>query len=122
MNETIVSLQKKANPLNVLFVNLPTNSPELLSSNDVTSENAFAPPLGLLYLANSIQDCSFVSSYQCADFRIANMSGCSEKNHLVEFVNRKLKKTATNQPDVVAVSLIFSSAYYFFQIVIEYIL
>ncbi len=119
MNETIVSLQKKANPLNVLFVNLPTNSPELLSSNDVTSENAFAPPLGLLYLANSIQDCSFVSSYQCADFRIANMSGCSEKNHLVEFVNRKLKKTATNQPDVVAVSLIFSSAYYFFQIVIE---
>ena len=119
MNETIVSLQKKANPLNVLFVNLPTNSPELSNSNDVTSAENLSPPLGLLHLANSIKDSPFVSSYQCADFRIANMSGCSEKNYLVEFVNRKLKKTVTNKPDVVAVSLIFSSAYDFFQIVIE---
>ena len=42
-----------------------------------------------------------------------------EKNSLPEFVNKKLKKTIPNKPDVVAISLMFSSTYDFFQIVME---
>ena len=119
MDEAVVNSQQKAKSLDVLFVNLPSYTLEPANSKNETSGENIMPPLGLLYLANSIKDCSFVSSYKCADFGIAKLNGYSGEKHLAELVNKKLKETATNKPDVVAVSLMFSLAYPFFQIVIE---
>jgi anaerobic magnesium-protoporphyrin IX monomethyl ester cyclase len=119
MAEAIVNYQKKAKPLDVLFVNLPSYTPEPANSKNETFGENIVPPLGLLYLANSIKDCSFVSSYQCADFGIAKLNGYEGEKHLAVLVNKKLKETVTNKPDVVAVSLMFSLSYPFFQIVIE---
>ena len=119
MNEAIASFQKKAEPLDILFVNLPSYTPEPANSKSETFGDNLVPPLGLLYLANSIKDCSFVNSYQCADFAIAKLNGYSGEGALRELVNKKLKETATNKPDVVAVSLMFSLTYPFFQVVIE---
>ena len=93
MDEAIVSYQKKAKPLDVLFVNLPSYTPEPANSKNETFGENMVPPLGLLYLANSIKDCSFVSSYQCADFGIAKLNGYVGKKHLVGLVNKKLKET-----------------------------
>ena len=50
MTRSLAINQKKVNSLNVLFVNIPTEN--------------LAPPLGLLYLANSIKDRSFINSYK----------------------------------------------------------
>ena len=123
MDKSTSSFKKKNNPLDVLFVNLPTYSPDLSTLDDATSGDSLTPPLGILYLSHSIKDCSFVSSYQCADFsadfKLPDLRDFLEKNSLPEFVNKKLKKTIPNKPDVVAISLMFSSTYDFFQIVIE---
>ena len=121
MDKPISTFKKK--PLDVLFVNLPTHSPDLSTLNDATSGDSLTPPLGILYLSHSIKDCSFVSSCKCADFsadfKRPNLRDFLEKNSLPEFVNKKLKEVVPNKPDVVAVSLMFSSTYDFFQIVIE---
>jgi|ETNmetMinimDraft_26_1059896.scaffolds.fasta_scaffold26276_1 radical SAM superfamily enzyme YgiQ (UPF0313 family) len=117
--EAQTNRQKKATPLDVLFVNLPTISPELATSDDATSAVALTPPLGLLYLANSIKDSPFVNSYQCVDFAICDFTGCSENHEVAELVLKKLKETATEKPRIFAVALMFSSAYGFFQLVIE---
>ena len=123
MDKSTSSFKKKNNPLDVLFVNLPTYSPDLSNLDDATSGDSLTPPLGIQSLSHSIKDCSFVSSYQCADFgadfKLPNLRDFLEKNNLPEFVNKKLKETVPNKPDVVAVSLMFSSTYDFFQIVIE---
>ena len=84
MKSSVVIDKKKANPLNVLFVNIPTEN--------------LAPPLGLLYLADSIKDCSFINSYECADFRTVDMSGLFDEatgevlleKPLAEFINKNL--------------------------------
>ena len=113
MKSSVVIDKKKANPLNVLFVNIPTEN--------------LAPPLGLLYLADSIKDCSFINSYECADFRTVDMSGLFDEatgevlleKPLAEFINKNLIETVTNKPDIVAVSITFSSDYAFFKIAVE---
>ena len=123
MDKSIARFKKKKNPLDVLFVNLPTYSPNLSNLDDATSGDSLTPPLGILYLSHSIKDCSFVSSYQCADFsadfKLPDLRDFLEKNSLPDFVNKKLRETVPNKPDVVAISLMFSSTYDFFQIVIE---
>jgi anaerobic magnesium-protoporphyrin IX monomethyl ester cyclase len=118
LNNNIAN-QKKAKPLDVLFVNLPSYTPEPANAKSETFGENVVPPLGLLYLANSIKDCSFISSYKCADFGTAKLNGYTGKKHLVELVNKKLQETVINKPDVVAVSLMFSLSYPFFQIIIE---
>jgi radical SAM superfamily enzyme YgiQ (UPF0313 family) len=46
------------------------------------------------------------------------LNGYSEEKHLVELVYKKLKET-TDKPDVVAITLMFSLTYPFFQIIID---
>ena len=88
MDQSIARYKKKAKPLDVLFVNLPSYTPEPANAKSETFGENVVPPLGLLYLANSIKDCSFISSYKCVDFGIAKLNGYKGKKHLVELVNK----------------------------------
>ncbi|RKZ45651.1 MAG: hypothetical protein DRR16_21975 [Candidatus Parabeggiatoa sp. nov. 3] len=115
MSDSIVTL-KNINPQDILFVNLPSVSPDLSNTDAFTS--AINPPLGLLYLANSIQNCTFVNSYKCVDFAAYNYERFSKIEELKEFISKKLKHGGIEKPSVVAVSLMFSSSYDFFKIVI----
>ncbi len=119
MNQITVNFQKKPKPIDVLFINLPTVSPELADSSDATSAESLTPPLGLLYLANSIKDCTFVNSYQCVDFAICDYSKCADKNDVVDFVSEKFNAEVKKKPDVVAVSLMFSSSYDLFKVIVN---
>ena len=60
MDKSTPSFKKKNNPLDVLFVNLPTYSPNLSTLDDATSGDSLTPPLGILYLSHSIKDCPFL--------------------------------------------------------------
>ena len=119
MNQTNIIINNKVKSLDVLFINLPAVSPDICDPNDATIAESLTPPLGLLYLANSIKDCSFVNSYQGIDFAICDYSRCVESSDLVEFVQEKLSHDAKNQPAVVAISLMFSSSYDFFRVIIN---
>ena len=44
MGRSIKSFKKKNNPLDVLFVNLPTYSPDLSTLDDATSGDSLTPP------------------------------------------------------------------------------
>ncbi len=105
--------------LDVLFINLPSVSPELSDNDDATSSDNLTPPMGLMYLANSIKDCEFINSYKCVDFAIHDYKDVLENGKIGEFVSEELSNGGIQKPDVVAVSLMFSSSYDFFKLVIS---
>jgi len=109
---------KNSKSQDILFINLPPVSPELLKTDDVTSADNLTPPLGLLYLANSIIDCPFVGSYKCVDFAIYDYGRLLEKKTMGKFVSEKMQNVGIEKPNIIAISLIFSSSYEFFKIVI----
>ena len=111
--------EKLRKKLDVLFINLPSVSPELSDTDDATSADNLTPPLGLMYLANSIKDREFTNSYKCVDFAIHDYKNVLESGKTGEFVSEELINGGIQKPDVVAVSLMFSSSYDFFRLVLS---
>lgn len=114
-----MSQEKIKKKLDVLFINLPSVSPELSDNDDATSADNLTPPLGLMYIANSIKDCEFINSYKCVDFAILDYKDVLENGKMGELVSEELNNGGIQKPDVVAVSLMFSSSYDFFKLVIS---
>lgn len=104
---------------NILFVNLPPVSPELSNTDDATSALHLLPPIGLLYLADSIKDKEYIKSYGCVDFALYDYGHLANKKDIQRFVHKQLLDGTTEKPDIIAVSLMFSSAYDFFQLIIS---
>ena len=111
--------EKLRKKLDVLFINLPSVSPELSDTDDATSADNLTPPLGLMYLANSSKDREFTNSYKCVDFAIHDYKNVLESGKTGEFVSEELINGGIEKPDVVAVSLMFSSSYDFFRLVLS---
>jgi anaerobic magnesium-protoporphyrin IX monomethyl ester cyclase len=104
--------------LDILFVNLPPVSPDLSRVADATSASHLLPPLGILYLADSISRCASVGSINCVDFATCDLEAFAAHEELESFVVTKMRDAAGERaPSVVAVSLAFSSSYDFFQTV-----
>jgi tRNA A37 methylthiotransferase MiaB len=105
-------------PLDILFVNLPPISPVLSENPDPTSSSHLFPPLGILSLASGIRDCKSVASMKCADFTIYNLDKFETYGDLELFVENTMREIAGNTaPSVISISLVFSSAYDFFQLI-----
>jgi radical SAM superfamily enzyme YgiQ (UPF0313 family) len=105
-------------PLDVLFVNLPPVSPDLAKTDDPTAASTLHPPLGLMYLANAIQGKEYVSGYKCVDFAIRDFRGVTQ-GAMGDLVDEQLQGAGFDKPNVVAISLMFSSSYGFFATVVE---
>ena len=108
---------ERLEPQDILFVNLPTVSPGISESGDaMAATESLSPPLGILYLANSVKDKEFVRSYKCVDYAICDYN-FSKTEEIEGFVSESLKQGGIEKPSIVAVSLLFSAAYEFFTII-----
>lgn len=107
----------------VLFINIPPIN-ILAPKADATAASHIFPPLGLLCLAEKLLQCPNIHKAKCLDYQLFDYSdACDQKEYrkvisqiLADFIEKHGIK-----PQCVCVSLMFSSSYDFFHIVIDVI-
>ncbi len=103
----------------VLLVSLPPVSPELTHTADATIASHVLPPLGIQYLVDAIFRTGTAETVRFTDFALTDFSAATDQGAIEELVETSLLAAQRGAvPDVIGVSLMFSSSYDFFKLVV----
>lgn len=107
--------------LKLMFVALPTYSPNMASMQEKNTVNYnIFPPLGILSLATHL-DKGLVEEYWCADFSELDYNDFGQITY-EELVEKVLLDSCNGKnPDVIGISLSISSSYHFFKLICKVI-
>lgn len=108
--------------LDILFVNLPTFNFELLRGSFTGNTNLshmLAMPLGILYLSSYLKaNNKNIGQVGLLDYPLT-MERIKKYKSIKEFILKEAQKKVKFKPDVIAISLNFSSAHLFFKVAVK---
>ena len=103
----------------VLLVSLPPVSPSLTHTADATIASHVLPPLGIQYLVDAMFRTGSAETVRFIDFALTDFSATTYQGAMEELVEAALLSEQRGAvPDVLGVSLLFSSSYDFFKLVV----
>jgi hypothetical protein len=100
--------------LNILIINLPPNGLVIKEEEDLLSARHYIyPPMGLFYLTDRIV--GKVKDIGVLDYNLFEQN-FSSRDDYVSFIEDTLRRSVSmTNPDVICISLEFSSSYDFFE-------
>ncbi|MDP3396787.1 MAG: cobalamin-dependent protein [Methanoregula sp.] len=104
----------------ILFVNLPPRPIEDLDAairnKDllVSVEHEITMPLGIMYLSSYVKKNNNVGDVRLLDY-VIELKNIHSYNDIDEFIEKPVLNAAGFTPDIISISLIFSTSYHFFQ-------
>ncbi len=104
--------------MNVLFVNLPTiplSDIEANLNNQALCNQAVGMPLGIMYISSYLKRNATVEQVGLLDYVVA-METVSEYRNVSDFIINIASQNVVFIPDVLAISLNFSTSYKFFRL------
>ncbi len=106
---------------NILFVNLlplPYSYIEQVLKGSFLHQVTFAMPMGILYLSSYLKAYNDVGKIELLDFSWRFDKSTSYSN-IDEFAKEETMRHADSKPDIIAISLMFSASYRFFELVLK---
>jgi len=106
---------------NVLFIHLPALPfkfiQESFAGNAILSET-LAMPLGILYLSSYLKKHNQVGQVGLLDYPLG-MRNITDYADIKDYISREAQKQVRFKPDIICISLMFSTSYPFFKLLAE---
>ena len=105
----------------VLFVNLPLIPYENLTEwvkGQRTESSSLAIPLGLLYVSAQAKARADAGTVELLDYAL-RLPELANYESAEDFIREEARRTVSSTPDIIAVSLLFSTSHRFFEVVVQ---